>query len=298
MALANSYDSKLGRLFNVNNTLMEAKKALLLNNDVSYSDEIIYITENNSEVPVFVHPILDKTTAVYLDVRPFTTINKNGTLNIKNDIDYKLNLLRAQLELVWVRASHSDLYIAAGFSNEVFVRWLADIVIHKFGLDPTQGRTVLLLANFFNLGRYFNDMDSVTFNRHLTAICRDYYFDATWALGVAETLDHQLPTNIDEFIAQLVSLNISVRLKDLNARLFYEILGGSWFFAANSPQIVALAVEYPPAFISLVYMAVSYSMFKKTGIGGRVDRMNKGGKFHDFSRGILRLVETHTNVKE
>ena len=64
--------------------------------------------------------------------------------------------------------------------------------------------------------------------------------------------------------------------------------GAAWF-GAYAKDHVALALEYPPAFTSLVYTACKTPVMKKSGIGQVVDRLNKGTRTKDFVRLIDRL---------
>ena len=137
----------------------------------------------------------------------------------------------------------------------------------------------------FVIGQYFNTIeDSLSVNRYLQMIARNFMLDATLVVQVAEELEQNFPRDIDEYIWTLRRLDISPRLKEFNRLVFFNMLSGSWFMNANHLQIVSLAVEYPPAFASLVYMATQYSVYKRSGIGQRVDKANRHNAHANYVR--------------
>lgn len=292
MALQDSYDSTLTKLVKTPTILLDIKKSVLLSQLKQYSPQIEFITEDQTEVPLFIHPLYNKEgNVVYLDARPYTSIERNGEMKIRSEYDYQLNLMRAKLELAWQLKDRNDLYAGLDFANQIFVRWLSETICHRYGLIPIQQVKVMAVVAMFSIGQYFNTIeDELTINRYLQMISRNYMLDATTVVGVAELLENQFPRDIEEFISALHRLDVSPRLKEFNQLVLFNMLSGSWYMNSNHMQIVSLGLEFPPAFAALVYMATQYSVYKRCGIGQRVDKANRHNAHATFVRQLATLV--------
>ena len=292
MALQDSYDSLITSGVNTAAIILSIKKSALLTPLQSVSDHILLVTEAQTDIPLFIHPIYDREKQiVYLDARGYTSIERNGELKIRSEYDYQLAIMRAKLELAWQLADRTDVYTAFELPNQIATRWISETISHRFGLTPIQQVKVITVTAMFVIGQYFNTIeDNLSVNRYLQMIARNFMLDASLVVQVAEVLEQNFPRDIDEYIEALQRLDISPRLKEFNRLVFFNMLSGSWFMNANHLQIVSLAVEYPPAFASLVYMATQYSVYKRSGIGQRVDKANRHNAHANYVRQLNQLT--------
>lgn len=295
MAIRSSYDSKINKLMQIKPIVLEIEKAMLHGEVHRFSDEILFVTDGFTEVPPFIHPIYSPEKDIaFVDVRGFSSVGQDGNLALKGDVDSELTLLRAKLELVWQRAPRADTFTAFHFSNLIFVRWLADTICHKQGLQLGQKSKVLAVTGLYNIGLYYNNItDEYQINKYAEMISRDFYIPLEEVFSVIDTLDNPFPRDVDEYVEALKKMQISPRLANLNTVGLYAMLGGSWFMTANSIQLVGLAVEYPPCFAAMVSIATRHKIFKKTQIGERVDRANKGGAFDHFARAMNTIINNN-----
>lgn len=295
MAIRSSYDSKINKLMQIKPIVLEIEKAMLHGEVHRFSDEILFVTDGFTEVPPFIHPIYSPEKDIaFVDVRGFSSVGQDGNLALKGDVDSELTLLRAKLELVWQRAPRADTFTAFHFSNLIFVRWLADTICHKQGLQLGQKSKVLAVTGLYNIGLYYNNItDEYQINKYAEMISRDFYIPLEEVFSVIDTLDNPFPRDVDEYVESLKKMQISPRLANLNTVGLYAMLGGSWFMTANSIQLVGLAVEYPPCFAAMVSIATRHKIFKKTQIGERVDRANKGGAFDHFARAMNTIINNN-----
>lgn len=295
MAIRSSYDSKINKTVQLKPIVLEIEKAMLHNEVHRFSDEIIFVSDDFKEVPPFIHPIYSPEKDIaFIDVRGFSSVGQDGNLALKGDVDSELTLLRAKLELVWQRAPRGEVYTAFHFSNLIFVRWLADTICHKQGLQLGQKSKVLAVTGLYNIGLYYNNItDEFQINKYAEMISRDFYIPLEEVFSVIDTLDNPFPRDVNEYVEALKTMQISPRLANLNTVGLYSMLGGSWFMTANAIQLVGLAVEYPPCFAAMVSMATRHKIFKKTQIGERVDRSNKGGAFDQFTRSLNTVINNN-----
>lgn len=294
MALQDSYDSKITKLVKVPSIILDIKKSTLISPLKQYSDKIYYVTEDQTDVPLFTHPIYDKEKdVVYIDARPFTSIERDGSLKIRSEYDHELNIMRAKLELAWVEKDRNEFFFAMEYPQSIFVRWLSESITHRFGLQPIQQVELLAWTGMYSFGQYFNSIDEVNIDRYLQMIARNYMLDVNVVLEVAEVVENHFPRDVEEYLAGIAKLDISPRLNSLNSAVLYNMLSSAWFINANSLQIVGLGVEYPPAFSSLVYMATQYSVYKRSGIGSRVDKTNRQNNHQVFIRQLNSLIAAY-----
>lgn len=293
MALQNSFDSKVNREFRLTTVLLEIKKSHLVNTPHSEGSDIIFVTDADTEVSSFQHPIYDADAdVVYLDVRGYSILDRNGAFRLKGDLDSDLLLLRGKLELAWMHATANDLFTALGYSNEVFVRWLSETITQQFSLNPAQDTQLKVLIALYNIGQYYNNItEPALITRYYRLISQQYYIDMQTVEEIASRLTQTFPRDLSEFIAAVKEANISTRLSALNEVSMYNMLGGAWFFTANPGAVVGLALEYPPAFAAMVAMAVNFRVFKKTKIGGVVERTSRRDAHGNYIRALKHLFD-------
>jgi hypothetical protein len=295
MSLAHAYDSKLTKGFKVSDILLEISKSQLKMSGDPQRD-IQQITEQFDVSPFF-YPLYDKEhDRVHVDIRPFSSLQRDGSVKITNSLDEELYQLLARLELVWNRTDRPDqVYSSLMFANEIFIRWLSDTIGRRHGLTPYQSSRLTALCGMYCIGLYQNNLDDeLAIDRHLQNLTRHVPVDFQVMKEVAERVENHFPRDIDEFVEAVRKLDLGPRLKDFNSTILYNLLNGSWWANVNSPQLVALGLEYPPAFAGMVYMATRHSFYKRTAIGDRTDRANRGSNYTNFHRALKLLIEKYT----
>lgn len=295
MALKNSYESKLNKLIKVNEIITSIRKAMLGNEILNLNEEIFYITEGMDILP-FTHPIYDYTNkCVYIDTRAYSSIDKQGNLVIRNVLDESLTKLRAELELSWVKSQNkNDVWTAFAFSNKIFINWLTDLIAYRIGLNPLNHIRLKALIASYSIGLFYNGIASNELVRQATLLARNLAIPAEILQEVLARIDNDIPRDVDELITAMAAVDFGPRARDFAVVTLFNMLNGCWFLNTNSTNIVALAIEYPPAFAALVKMAIDNSMYKRTGIGQKVDRENRQNNFQNFNRALNLLIEKYT----
>ena len=68
-----------------------------------------------------------------------------------------------------------------------------------------------------------------------------------------------------KFTEAFTGLIDSPRLSGVDVDVLITLLNGSWF-GSNSTALIATAVEYPPTFVALIYLALTDRSAKLTGL--------------------------------
>ncbi len=294
MAIQNSFDTVINRKFQVSHLLTEIKKSHLVNTAHKLSDNIICVTDEDNGVGPLPHPLYDPASdVVYIDVRGQAKVTQFGELKLPESLDVDLLVTRAKLELAWTRLPRNDVYKAFGFSNEMFVRWLTQLISHRMGLHAGQQQELLVVTALYSIGLFYDTIeDPALITRYLRVVSQTYYVDMESVIAIAEKMTVRFPRNLGEYLESLRALELSPRLRDLTPLMIYNLIGGSWFMTANPNAVVGLALEYPPAFAAMVYMATKYRLFKKTGIGTIVDKANRKQNFENYTHALRVLIES------
>lgn len=296
MSIKHSYDGTISRTANLMSLDHEIAKILLRSKFPSEGEDIRFITDAHGDVDAFIHPYwrqLDD--VVYLDARGYSTVTSDGTTSYRYGEDYDMALYRAKLELVWVRGDKHDLYSTFQLPNEIFVRWLTSLITHKYSLSPIHEQRLMMCVALFNIGRYFNSIDGFRqVEKYVQQIVALYRIPVEMAFEIADYCEGVFPRNIDEFLDLVQKANVSPGLRDLNRLTLFNAIGGSFFMVSNAQAIVGLGLEYPPAFVAMVLMAMKNTTIRnKTQIGQRTDRTANKSNTAFFLRAVETTIEKY-----
>lgn len=293
MSLQNAYEAKIIKGFPVSEIKLSIEKASLSDKCHEATNSVSYVTEAQ-DVPPFPYPIYDSVSnKVYVDSRPYSSLERNGDIKIRNALDEKLNLLLAKIEISWIQNDRPDsAQRAFAMSSEVLVRWLTNIISHKYGLAPYQKSRLTALAAMFSVGQFYNNIeDKLTVERHIQSISRNFPVHIDTIKEVSARVENHFPRDVNELIDGINKLDLGARLRNFNTKELYNALNGSWWGNANTPTFVAVALEHPPAMAALVQMAIENTMYKRTQIGSVVYDMNRGTAFANHARAISLFID-------
>lgn len=258
------------------------------------------------DLPPFAHPLLvdlstlkeysqdkHRSTApdyrVFVDVRNFTRITREGVLVPTSQIDYDLNVLRAALTLAVARGSLEDLNGLTHFPLSIYTRWITEQLTRRLALPPDVQMRVSIITAYYYLSQFNRDNDSdTTLFRFVTQINKATGIGADLVTKVIEGLD---PIgSVEDYVKALIKHTDSIRLDQFNVVLLYGVLGGSWF-GFNNRELIAVAVEHTPTFVAMVYAAVNENGYRNTIIGKLAKELNRGDIAKFFTRSVDGMVK-------
>ena len=301
--------------YKLNDIIANINKTMVAQRDNEYISPIIDPDTNTKypslqvkpaaeHIPAFNQPILlesDDDKRFIVDMRPFTRSDRLGNISITSALDYKLNLYYSILASVWVHNGNTLIESIAAFPARVYVQWLSGVITRTLNLDMVQQVQLkaILGAYYFLLhedGWHDTTVEDLekTLPPSLQSPTRIFAAKASYSNPHAtqELLkDMPLINTLPSLIEYLHRVNS--RYEALTLANLYAMVSRSWF-GANAPTLCAVALEYPPAFNTMVYFALNYRGLNKTGIGTIVDNGKNSAEAKQFKLKIEQLIDDST----
>lgn len=257
--------------------------------DISYTGSnkeiIIFQSDENSrricEIPSFAHPILLNTKdglKTVVDVRHFCRADRNSSeVIIKNVPEYELAVHRGILNQIFATTPPRELLVRNSLPMSVFSSWITDNLAKRLSLGLLEQFKIRILAAYyycclFTDEEYFSDLEKDKLVGMISRGLHTSYRDTEDVLvGIGPI------QNLEEFTQALIDHVDSPRLKGLKPAIVIAVVMSTWF-GANAREMLAVALEHPPTWISIVYTACTSKIYKNTAIAKTAER-NAGRNF-------------------
>lgn len=252
------------------------------------------ITPRCQEIPAFAHPIVieeDDQRRIFVDMRNFTRLSREGDVVVSSKLDYDLHLLRGWLQSVWLKYSPMELLGLGRYPITIYSRWITEAITRRLALPPEVQMRVSVIVAYFYICMFYEEQSAEALDEkdrlkigQLVASTTNV--NATEVFNIIDTLD--ILGSVHGLCMTLQAHGGSMRLNDMNPALLYGILSGSWF-GQNHRELVAVAVEHPVTWMAIVAKAYGERGYHNTVIGKLAKATDKGdiGKTYLFN--ILNL---------
>lgn len=304
------YDTTICRQFNMKNTINKLQEAYITSGQIKMPTrtdgtvievpEVNVIVPGHADVPLFTHPITIETPSkkdvTIVDVRGFTRLTRDGTVQITSVLDYEFNVLRGILQSRWEDPDNfTDLANLGIIPMRMFTQWLNNVITIRLGIDASVQVRVSVLAAYFYACQFIEidkgELEESVKMRIASQISRATYTDTNMVFGILDEVG--TITNVDEFIYALGKFTNSVRFENFNAAFLYTIISSSWF-GANKNEILAVALEHPPTWISLAFIALTEKGYQNTQIGKLMYKV-KSDEIDYFTKSIAGIISLAGN---
>lgn len=247
---------------------------------------IVELLPGTDEVPPLVAPLRIETRdgpKMVIDARAMKRARADGQLVVAAGSDYRFLLREAMLAWLWSTGEAGAFAHTGTLPVRVYARWVADGVARRLALTPGDQLHVSILAAYYFLCSFRPEEEQA---------------DPTFVLGQASIISRAINLPVQDIMKTLDGINpvtsllsltqamkaspsLSLRMESISPGVIYTLVGGSWF-GAQARFIVASALEYPPAFLTMLYTAFtdrSYhsSYFAKTAV--QADRHHQAKDF-------------------
>lgn len=306
-----AYDTTMGSFMDLKLIVRSIREAII--RDAIYNQQLdlkgmdgivpMFIMGNYSSeanIPFFTHPLLiegDKNIRYLVsDIRPFVRNDQSNSDSnkpaIKNMTEFNIAKSRLILNMAWLNSMVQGIRNELSFASTVFASWLSEIIGKKYALDPKDQLVLNIMCHYYYLTLFTNEtMDDVSlhkFSVHTIKATRapvDLVIDTFSKIGDIR--------NINEFCSKVPEILENIRLKDFNVGILLTVIANSWY-GLNSREILAVALEHPPTWCSLVYASLTERTFKNSMIARVSERYGKNGNADNFLKAYSSIVREFT----
>lgn len=269
-----------------------------------------YVSASSTKVPPFVMPITSKEYGtrkvthvkggVVIDARSFSREDRvNGGTIIANQMQAELFFRMGDLTSLWVEdpTSHIEFLRVGDLAANVYTRWIGQAIVSKLGLDMEAARDINIVAATFYAHKFYSAEEALSED----GVGKISHMINRWTRFPLANIEAIVPTlpymsHIEDFIQAIHStFEHNARIKQINAGFLIMSLGNSWF-GYGAREISAVAIEYPPVFLSLVEAACNTKVWKRTYLGQLVDRLNVSRAADTFLKGMQVLHTSAFNI--
>lgn len=287
------YETTVCKNHRIGDIVKELDRLLIGGELVNISSRVFLLGPDHSDIKPFAHPIVKEgrsnNQAIVVDVRSSARVSSDGNFTGGSDFEYA-KLRGLLIDRAWIDGNTKDLLSTGDYSVRVYSRLMSENLGRRMNLTPeTQVRVQVISAYFYLL--QFEEAPEKNEDEDLTRAKR-----ISRAIGVPVPtvieMSEELPlmANIEEFSSVVSQYGESIRLGKLSPGLIYTMLGGIWF-GANANENVAVALEHPPTFIAMLYMATVNRGYRKSILGQLVQRVDRRGELGEaFAKHVLRMT--------
>ena len=263
--------------------------------------EMVFITglhPSETDIPLFTHPVevaYNGRTYLCTDMRLFVSNMLGRTTlvdldnNIKNKVEFNFFKTRSILTLAWLNKGQGHIRNGLGFAANVYSALISQLISRAYGLDYGDQLTIQIIACYFYFSLFFDD----------ELIKQDLV--ESWVIHTAQmtkadtvlisSIFQQITkcNNMASFCETIKSICKNNRLHDLNVPVLLTLVKSTWF-GANAKEIMSVALEHPPTWVSMVYTALQERSYKNSNIYQYAERLGKRGLAEEFIRSYSDIV--------
>lgn len=240
-------------------------------------------------IPVFNYPMVlehKNENVVVFDARTLLNMENGGNLRPVRLDEFQAKLILGQLALEWADGDTERIFNFNQMPLAIYSGWLGEVIAKRFSIDPSAQLKVSILAAIFYMNQFQDKpvTDSAGAADMLVTITRA----CGWKGGDAEPIlkAYQHIGSLDEFCQICRDYTQDLHLRDLNPLTLQGTVGGYWYGNAGRESI-AVALEYPPLWLALVFQSLTDRSFKKAALTDITNRNTYRRHHENFIRGLL-----------
>lgn len=235
-----------------------------------------------------VYPLNQHTYYVF-DARAMTRWDRHEHRTvISNPGLYRREVIRTVLQATWQQEGPNALLRLGTFQVKLFTSWVTEQISRRFGLDGEQQMTLSVVVAYYYLSLFTHHKD---IDRDRTAIIISRALNLSLAYVQTHLTRIDVVRNAPELLEQLPEVLMSTRIAGLSLDVLIAMLSGTWF-GANNTYLIASAIEYPPTFITLAYLALTDKSTKISGLAKLAQRYEREQSCKEFITLTSRLLES------
>lgn len=184
--------------------------------------------------------------------------------SLMTESNFLTNLALAQKTWIHQISDYNSIYWDAG---QVYAMWVGMKIAKRLALTPVQQSELICYFAYFYYTRPYRgqELSELEYVQITNKICQLLRFNPQEVAVILSIFERKLFRNIDEFCEVIALKNENPKLKKFNRVLVQTLLIGSWV-GQNARELIALAAEFPPCFMTMLYRALNERSFKDSDI--------------------------------
>lgn len=260
---------------------------------------VLYVTPYSRTIPPFHHPVEIETVSgdrlLVVDQRPNLSLQRDGSTRVMQPTHYDFLALRAALEQLWTTGYRTDLQLLGQIPFRTYARLVSENIVRRLGLPPDIQQQVAALTGYYYQCLFMEESNVDEDTKLKMAIrIRNYM-----AIPVEVTLplidDLPILGDLSDYCDAVKQTIANPRLLKLNQAFMIAICAGVWFGPA-AKEVVAVALEYPPAFLALVFTSLNDRSMHGAQMTKLVDSVAKSNTATEFNTGMRAYLENTYDV--
>ncbi len=307
-----AYDTTIGKSLAIEKTKNKIKETIIRNDfNTDYINLItsvnflpVFVIGDsrylNTDIPIFGHPMLvdnfKEKNYLSLDLRMLVNIDREtGAYLEKNKTERDLAISRFILNYIALSEGMGHLKNSLSFGGIIFSQWLSQSISKRFSLDPKDQITLSIITSIYYNSLFQDSFSLDEDSKILLAkqIVRDTNADSKYVFGILDQIEKM--DDISDYCDTVKRVLENIRLKDFNVGILYTIVAMSWY-GLNSKEMIAVALEHIPTWLSVCYAAVNERTFKNTTIAGVCEKYGKRGASEEFIKNYVSLISQYINT--
>lgn len=303
MYRSSPYETTACKNHKVDDTVRTLQQMLIMNR--LHQNDKVFMLYDDSELREFNQPLVidnpnDKMQkAIIVDLRKYMSMDANtGTWYVKRSdvINHRIQLVYGALCHIWSNSEPTRLMGVSQFLPAVFGTWIAESIAKRYSLmlNDTMAISVLGAAYYLRLfnreQQAWTESDLVYVSEHLQRLFPSKTSESI--IDIIHTANFTV-ADIRELCTAIRNVTENIRLKDLDTGVLLTLITKTWF-GHYASEMIAVALEYPPAFLTIVHACKSEKLYRTTGINLVIDRIMKNDRdfllrFNDMVNEIIHL---------
>jgi hypothetical protein len=250
-------------------------------------------------IPPYTHPLpmepesYSTIPRVVVDTRAFTKSDENRVVTAASGQQSDLEFFRlyARLTHRWGGGYVNDFKHLGQIAPTMFIRWLAGSVGSKLNLTPFDLVGVTAITGYYFYCQFL-DADQVTEAEKLKIAQQVARATSIPPNKVLEYIDRATttPVCITTYVKALQEAVDTTRFDKFSPGLIYQIIGGHWW-GAHAREVVAVALEFPPAFYAMLFSAFTNKGVRRSIFATQALRVARGDEGNQFAMALARFIE-------
>ena len=268
--------------------------------------EAVFITglhDSEQDIPLFTHPlevVHNGKTYLCTDMRLYVSnLLGRATLadldnNIKNKVEFNFVKTKSILTLAWLDKKQGHIKNGLGFSANVYSALVSQLISRAYGLDYGDQLLIQIVACYFYYSLFYDDV-MITDELVQSWVVHTIQITKTDSALIESTFKKITKcNNMETFCETIKDVCVNSRLHDLNVLVLLTLVKSTWF-GANAKEVMSVALEHPPTWVSMVYTALQERSYKNSNIYQYAERLGKRGLAEEFIRSYGDIVLQYVN---